>query len=182
VANPVAQQLAVQVLAPQVVAKGVVVVRAQDVARARAQVGPERQVHDVPQLGVGDLGEGPLVRPVVEGRALQEEVARAHMLQRPVERPAPAHLVLADPHQLEYVRELVPGGDRMAVKACVTYMTGVASRIHIHWNAKVKVKKVKKSLFHFSGKSLKVKKVKSESDYFSLSNVCVYIGGSSPHN
>jgi hypothetical protein len=30
---------------------------------------------------------------------------------------------------------------------------------------------VKKSLFHFSGKSLKVKKVKSESDYFSLSNV-----------
>jgi len=36
----------------------------------------------------------------------------------------------------------------------------------------VKVKKVKKLLFHFSGKSLKVKKVKSESDYFSLSNVC----------
>ena len=36
----------------------------------------------------------------------------------------------------------------------------------------MKVKKVKKSLFHFSGKSLKVKKVKSESDYFSLSNVC----------
>jgi hypothetical protein len=28
----------------------------------------------------------------------------------------------------------------------------------------VKVKKVKKSLFHFSGKSLKVKKVKSESE------------------
>ena len=134
-ADPVAQQLAVQVLAPQVVAKGVVVVRAQDVARARAQVGPERQVHDVPQLGVGDLGEGPLVRPVVEGRALQEEVARAHMLQRPVERPAPAHLVLADPHQLEYVRELVPGGDRMAVKACGTYMRGVASRMH--WGGQV---------------------------------------------
>jgi len=38
----------------------------------------------------------------------------------------------------------------------------------------VKVKKVKKSPFHFSGKSLKVKKEKSESDYFSLSNVCVY--------
>jgi hypothetical protein len=38
----------------------------------------------------------------------------------------------------------------------------------------VKVKKVKKSLFHFSGKSLKVKKVKSESDYFSLSNVCLW--------
>jgi hypothetical protein len=55
------------------------------------------------------------------------------------------------------------------------------------------VKKVKKSLFKsdsesgksekitfpLSGKSLKVKKVKSESDYFSLSNVCMlhaYIG------
>ncbi len=34
----------------------------------------------------------------------------------------------------------------------------------------MKVKKVKKSPFHFSGKSLKVKKVKSESAYFSLSN------------
>ncbi len=32
---------------------------------------------------------------------------------------------------------------------------------------------MKKSLFLFSGKSLKVKKVKSESDHFSRSNVCV---------
>jgi len=35
----------------------------------------------------------------------------------------------------------------------------------------VRVKKEKKSLFRFSRKSLKVKKVKSESGYFSLSNV-----------
>jgi len=42
---------------------------------------------------------------------------------------------------------------------------------------KVKVKQVKKSLIHFSGKSPKVKKVKSESDYFSLSNVWVGVSG-----
>jgi hypothetical protein len=34
---------------------------------------------------------------------------------------------------------------------------------------------VKKSLFHFSRKSLKVKKVKSESDYFSRSNVWIWV-------
>jgi len=34
--------------------------------------------------------------------------------------------------------------------------------------------KSEKSLFHFSGKNLKVKKVKSESDYFSLSNVWIH--------
>jgi len=45
-----------------------------------------------------------------------------------------------------------------------------------HFSGKsLKVKKVKKSLFHSSRKGLKVKKVKSESDSFSLSNICVYL-------
>ena len=79
-AHLVSEQLVVEPLLAQVVAKGAIVVARHQAARAQAQELVEAGVDNVHEARIVAPGGALLVRPVVEAGACHEQVSRAYVL------------------------------------------------------------------------------------------------------